>query len=376
MTSKDVSDEQLGRLARRQQDLFRRVREGSIPIDTALKGLQNLIEEPSVAKTSPKPEEGVEKPESRLFSAIKRGFTAKVKYKDPSIKDLCKLFPVVCYEDDIVYELTTCTKEMSRKTRDVSFVLLRLGVRAHNIALQSEMSILGFRPAVFAELVAFAKRYPNEQRGRPIVAFGSIAHGGQDHCMPIIGVDEEGYRCIDFAWHESHWDSKVWFLAVPEAPRSLHGDQLPPDHHRFTVASTKSPTFEELKGAYNWLNPGWGKCENVPHESLRELTPTAGEKIAFIKTFDPGTMIDTMTEWASLNGYRFAFPAEREALTKTYPELQEKSEFMDLGTCYVVSGEHRAALLHCDRGQRYLNSESVRNVGVLFDPRVLLIKNS
>jgi hypothetical protein len=44
MTSRDVSDEQLGQLARRQYDLFRRVREGSIPVETALFQVQEILE--------------------------------------------------------------------------------------------------------------------------------------------------------------------------------------------------------------------------------------------------------------------------------------------------------------------------------------------
>ncbi len=39
-----VADEQLGQLARRQNDLFRRVREGTLPVEQVLRGLQNLIE--------------------------------------------------------------------------------------------------------------------------------------------------------------------------------------------------------------------------------------------------------------------------------------------------------------------------------------------
>lgn len=44
MTLRVVTDEQLGVLASRQNDLFRRVREGSLPIEAVLKGLQNLSE--------------------------------------------------------------------------------------------------------------------------------------------------------------------------------------------------------------------------------------------------------------------------------------------------------------------------------------------
>ncbi|MFO0702986.1 MAG: hypothetical protein U0514_04005 [Candidatus Andersenbacteria bacterium] len=44
MTTHVVSDEQLGQLTRRQNDLFRRVREGTLPVDKVLVGLQHLIE--------------------------------------------------------------------------------------------------------------------------------------------------------------------------------------------------------------------------------------------------------------------------------------------------------------------------------------------
>ena len=44
MTTNVVTDEQLGILARRQNDLFRRVREGTLPVDLVLKGIQDLIE--------------------------------------------------------------------------------------------------------------------------------------------------------------------------------------------------------------------------------------------------------------------------------------------------------------------------------------------
>ena len=44
MTTHVVSDEQLGVLARRQYDLFRRVREGTLPVELVLKGMQQLIE--------------------------------------------------------------------------------------------------------------------------------------------------------------------------------------------------------------------------------------------------------------------------------------------------------------------------------------------
>lgn len=44
MTTNVVADEQLGALARRQNDLFRRVRDGSLPFDLVMKSLQQIIE--------------------------------------------------------------------------------------------------------------------------------------------------------------------------------------------------------------------------------------------------------------------------------------------------------------------------------------------
>lgn len=44
MTTPVVTDEKLGAVARRQNDLFRRVREGTLPADAVLRALQDVIE--------------------------------------------------------------------------------------------------------------------------------------------------------------------------------------------------------------------------------------------------------------------------------------------------------------------------------------------
>jgi hypothetical protein len=44
MTEQTVADEQLGRLARKQNDLFRRVREGTLDPESVLRALQRIIE--------------------------------------------------------------------------------------------------------------------------------------------------------------------------------------------------------------------------------------------------------------------------------------------------------------------------------------------
>lgn len=44
MTTHVVTDEQLGIYARREHDLFRRIREGTLPVERVLDGLQSMIE--------------------------------------------------------------------------------------------------------------------------------------------------------------------------------------------------------------------------------------------------------------------------------------------------------------------------------------------
>ncbi len=358
MTSKNVSDEQLGKLARRQQELFRRVREGTVPVDAALKGLQSLIEEPknSVPESS-KPENGIEKPDSKLFEALKKGFVAKVEYKSPTIEDLQKLFPIVTYEDDMKYEPTQYTKDISRETCDVSFVLMRLGVRTHTIALQSEMSIIGFRPATFEELVAFAVKYPEEQERCPIVALGSVANGMEDHALPTVGLDGEGERCIDFTWYQSHWDSEVWFLAVPEAASPFQeSEELPPDHYQIVVTSTKDPTFEELMTSYDLVD-----LKLELHESLRGITPSTGKRIIFVKKFDRFVPKEEAIAWAKNHGYRLAFPIERETFLLVNPGLRHELGVVDLGSFFVHDVRQKVPMVYERNGRRFIGSGAFGN---------------
>lgn len=53
MTKQVVTDEQLGKLSRKQNDLFRRVREGTLPVADVLAALQRIIEGQTQTVTVP-----------------------------------------------------------------------------------------------------------------------------------------------------------------------------------------------------------------------------------------------------------------------------------------------------------------------------------
>ncbi|QQR60351.1 hypothetical protein IPH19_02955 [Candidatus Uhrbacteria bacterium] len=117
---------------------------------------------------------------------------------------------------------------------------------------------------------------------------------------------------------------------------------LPADHYRITVTSTTNPAFADLKLAYDWVSDVWNESEYMLelHKSLREITPSVGDKVVFLKKFDRASTSEQAIEWAKGNGYRLAFPAEREAFSKANPGLQRKFWIVDLGS-FIDSGGNR-----------------------------------
>ncbi|MCR4256444.1 MAG: hypothetical protein NUW08_01930 [Candidatus Uhrbacteria bacterium] len=141
-------------------------------------------------------------------------------------------------------------------------------------------------------------------------------------------------------------------VITPQASES----GLPPHHYRITVTSTATPTYAERKLAYDWVSDVWNKSEFTLelHESLCEIVPSTGDKVVFVKKFDRDTTSDQAIEWAHKNGYRLAFPTEREAFTKANPELQRKVWIVDLGSFLVYDGRRCVPVLHGNDGERGL----------------------
>lgn len=117
------------------------------------------------------------------------------------------------------------------------------------------------------------------------------------------------------------------------------------DHYLINVRSILHPTAKNLRGFYDSLDEPWddqGNPENpgnVPglHPSLSSIKPKLGRRRAFLKRFDGLMTSDQIVNWAVQNGYRLAFPFEREAFARRYLEdlPQHRGatvEILDLGT--------------------------------------------
>lgn len=138
---------------------------------------------------------------------------------------------------------------------------------------------------------------------------------------------------------------------------NLSNDGLPPEHYCIVVTSTVIPTYAELCQAYDRVSDVLDESRHILrlHESLREVMPVSGDKIVFLKKFHRKTTSEKAIKWAHANGYRLAFPAEREAFTKAHPNLQRYFWIVDLGSFIVIrQGRREAVVLYGCDGRRHL----------------------
>ncbi|OGY64493.1 MAG: hypothetical protein A3I24_03945 [Candidatus Harrisonbacteria bacterium RIFCSPLOWO2_02_FULL_41_13b] len=79
-----------------------------------------------------------------------------------------------------------------------------------------EMKNRKLRPAELPMGLAFAEKYPEEQRKGPIVIFGSMWRGWRAHRLVPYLYSISGRRYLRLYWFEDGWDVGYWFLAVRE----------------------------------------------------------------------------------------------------------------------------------------------------------------
>lgn len=117
-------------------------------------------------------------------------FTAVVKYIQPSYTELKQAFDHV--DNHFSYAklepIERCRK-ISREQREVVFEYIHFGREISPDDALEEMDRRGFRPALYEELLAFAKQYPNEHRKFEIEALGSF------------GLDRFGFRSSPSLYH-------------------------------------------------------------------------------------------------------------------------------------------------------------------------------
>lgn len=184
-----VTETQLAAYTRREHDLFRRVMEGTLPIERVLAGLQDLVEGKFVAP-------GVVRTLADMLAA------GKYSYLNPNITE--KNFPVnpalYTIEGSKLYHFN---KRM--KTAQV-FVAIRAD---------------GYEPDGLEKLLAYGAEHPEEQRKYPIIGLGSSwVDPGGDRNVPYLGEsDRERYMDLDWDGPGGEWDEHCRFLASPQVQR-------------------------------------------------------------------------------------------------------------------------------------------------------------
>lgn len=151
---------------------------------------------------------GAKKATANLFHVF-------VDYTTPSYAELKTQFDLVneWYEGAVFEAIDSC-KAISRDPREIVFEVVHLD---RNISIRDarfELDKRGLRPALYEELLGFAKAHPNEQRRFIIYALGSVCVGPLGrHCVPFLGEDSVG-RCLYLHLYGHVLVTTYRFLAV------------------------------------------------------------------------------------------------------------------------------------------------------------------
>ncbi len=142
-------------------------------------------------------------------------FTAFVDYANPSYQELKSAFDWVDdWYDRAMFKTIDICKSVSREPCVVGFVYVHMDRTASSNEVYATMETRGLRPALYEELLAFAKAYPDEQRKFHIIALGSF-------CVGVSGgryvayLSDVGYgRRLRLDFFEHDWFDNCRFLAV------------------------------------------------------------------------------------------------------------------------------------------------------------------
>jgi hypothetical protein len=183
-----VADEKLGILLRREQDLNRRVLEGTLDISEVLAKLQKIIEGELENILSI----------SSSLSLSERITLGKYGWVNPDITE--NNFP-----------------NKIEKDYKVECKLFHFNKSISSESVIAEMEKEGFKPANILELLKLGEIQPELQKQFPIVALGPawrLADGSR--FVPVLFFGD-GRRGLNLYWFEDGWLGSYWFLGVRQA---------------------------------------------------------------------------------------------------------------------------------------------------------------
>jgi|GEM_PF-1378792 hypothetical protein len=179
-----VADEDLATLFRREQELNRRITEGTLDINKVLVKLQRIIEGE------------LEKilfiyPSLSLSDRIAAG---KYNWVNSDITE--KNFPTSVEKDyEVEYRIFHFNRSISSESAIV------------------ETKKEGFRAGNSVELLKLGEIKPELQREFPIVALGSSWRDARGRRVPVLGRNDDK-RVLDLRWFEGVWNDNFRFLGV------------------------------------------------------------------------------------------------------------------------------------------------------------------
>lgn len=97
-------------------------------------------------------------------------------------------------------------------SKELAVKLIHFNRRISSEGAVKEMNKMGLRPATLEELLAFGAKYPDMQRGFPIVALGSSALVHHSRCVPYLDMASE--RVVHLDMWRNDWGDCTRFLAV------------------------------------------------------------------------------------------------------------------------------------------------------------------
>jgi hypothetical protein len=182
-----VADEDLATLFRREQELNRRILEGTLDINSVLSDLQKLIEGKSFKSNILQISSSVS-----LSDRITLG---KYDWVNSDITE--KNFPD---KEDGDYE--------------VEYRIFHFNRSISSESIMAEMEKEGFKPANILELLKLGEIQPNLQKEFPIVALDSNWIDQDDVHNVLIIRSDCGRRILILNWLNYEWDERYRFLGV------------------------------------------------------------------------------------------------------------------------------------------------------------------
>ncbi len=148
-------------------------------------------------------------------------FRALVEYQKVPHEELGRRFESLSDEyKQIEFDPIDSCRSIARETREIRFRVETMDVGNPCCdEVLDELEKRGLRPAVYEELLAFAAKFPEEQREYPITALGSIGRVSSDSafgsglCSPFL-TTRKGLRRLALGMTDVLLPGDVRFLAV------------------------------------------------------------------------------------------------------------------------------------------------------------------